>query len=86
MEKNDKGILYINLVIGILGPNLIVLGILKYFEAVGGTGYLTPFLGFAITMIYLNYLERRAGISKKIIWTKSIISIVTLLAFYYFLF
>ncbi|WP_332633924.1 hypothetical protein [Halalkalibacter flavus] len=86
MEKNDKGILYINLVIGTVGPILIVLGILKYFEAVGGTGYLTPFIGFAVTMIYLNYLEEKAGIIKKIIWIKSIISIGTILALMYFLF
>jgi hypothetical protein len=69
--------------IGILGPILIAVGILRYFEDVGGIDYFTPFIGFILTMMYLSYLEGKAGISKRIIWIKSIISIATLFIIFY---
>ncbi|KQL34439.1 hypothetical protein [Psychrobacillus sp. FJAT-21963] len=66
MEENNKGILYLNMSIGTLGLILIVVGLLKYYETVGGMGSAFALLGFPVTMIYLNYLEGKAGISKKI--------------------
>ncbi len=68
--------------VGSLGHILIIVGTLRYLEAVGGSGYLLSFMGFILTMIYINYLEAKADISKKIIWVKSILSILTLLVIY----
>ncbi|MBO0589533.1 MULTISPECIES: hypothetical protein [unclassified Sporosarcina] len=78
MEENDKGILYINMFIGTLGLIIIIVGLLKYYETVGGIGSSFALLGFPLTMIYMNYLEGKAGISKKILWIKSIIAIFLL--------
>lgn len=70
--------------IGTLGFIIIGVGLLKYNETVGGTGSSFALLGFPLTMIYLNYLEGKAGISKKILWIKSIISIFLLFIIYIF--
>jgi len=85
LEENDRGTLYLNMSIGTLGLIIIVVGLLKYVETVGGTGSSFALLGFPLTMIYLNYLEGKAGISKKILWIKSIIAISLLLIIYIFL-
>ncbi|WP_419962387.1 hypothetical protein [Psychrobacillus sp. BM2] len=74
MEENDRGTLYFNMSIGTLGLLIIVVGLFKYVETVGGDS-LYVLLGFPLTMIYLNYLEGKAGISKRILWIKSIIAI-----------
>lgn len=86
MEENDKGILYINMLIGTLGLIIIGVGLLKYNETVGGTGSSFALLGFPLTMIYLHYLEGKAGISKKILWIRSIIAILLLTIMYIFFF
>lgn len=85
MEENDRGTLYFNMSIGTLGLLIIVVGLFKYVETVGGDS-LYVLLGFPLTMIYLNYLEGKAGISKKILWIKSIIAISLLFIIYIFLF
>ncbi len=84
MEENDRGTLYFNMSIGTLGLLIIVVGLFKYVETVGG-GSSFALLGFPLTMIYLNYLEGKAGISKKILWIKSIIAISLLFIIYIFL-
>ncbi|MEK4245888.1 hypothetical protein MKZ20_11140 [Psychrobacillus sp. FSL K6-2684] len=85
MEENDRGTLYFNMSIGTLGLLIIVVGLYKYVETVGGDSSYA-LLGFPLTMIYLNYLEGKAGISKKILWIKSIIAISLLFIIYIFLF
>ncbi|MCZ8541897.1 hypothetical protein MKY29_11395 [Psychrobacillus sp. FSL K6-2365] len=84
MEENDRGTLYFNMSIGTLGLLIIAVGLFKYVETVGGDSSYT-LLGFPLTMIYLNYLEGKAGISKKILWIKSIIAISLLIIIYIFL-
>jgi len=55
-----------------------------FAKDVGGTGSSFALLGLPLTMIYLNYLEGKAGISNKILWIKSIIAIFLLLTIYIF--
>ncbi|GAA0336028.1 hypothetical protein GCM10008967_28020 [Bacillus carboniphilus] len=86
MGKNKTSILYLNVFIGALGLVLIIIGAYRYVENVGGTGSYIHFFGFIFTMIYINHLENRAGISKKIIWIRAAVPILTLLVIYYFLF
>lgn len=86
LEENDKGILYIHMFIGELGMIILIIGLLKYMYVVGGIGPSFTLLGFPLTMFYLNYLEGKAGISKKILWIKSTISIIALLLIMYFYF
>lgn len=83
MKVKDKGILYINMFIGTLGLIIIGTGLLKYYETVGGTASFA-LLGYPLTMIYLHYLESDAGLSKKISWIRSIISILLLIIIYIF--
>ncbi|WP_391122465.1 hypothetical protein [Psychrobacillus sp. L3] len=82
MEENNKGILYLHMFIGTLGLIIIAVGLLKYYETVGGTGSSFALIGFPLTMIYMNYLEGKAGISKKILWIQSIIAIFSLFIIY----
>jgi len=84
LEENDNGTLYFNMSIGTLGLLIILVGLFKYVETVGGNASFT-LLGFPLTMIYLNYLEKKAGISKKILWIKSILAISLLFIIYIFL-
>ena len=78
MEDNEKGILYINMIIGTLGLIMVGTGLLKYYDTVGGMASYA-LLGFPLTMIYLHYLEGKAGISKKILWIRSILAILLLI-------
>ena len=64
MEDNEKGIFYIYMIIGTLGLIFVGTGLLKYYETVGGMASYA-LLGFPLTMIYIHYLEGKAGISKK---------------------
>lgn len=84
LEDNDRGTLYFKMSIGTLGLIIIVVGLFKYIETVGGDS-IYALIGFPLTMIYLNYLEEKAGISKKILWIKSIIAISLLFIIYIFL-
>ena len=85
MEDNDRGTLYFKMSIGTLGLIIIVVGLFKYVESLDGGSSYYLLLGFPLTMIYLNYLEEKAGISKKILWIKSIIAISLLFIIYIFL-
>lgn len=85
MEEKDRGTLYFNMAIGTLGLLVILVGLFKYVETVGGNSSFA-LVGFPLTMIYLNYLEGKAGISKKILWIKSIIAISLLIIIYIFIF
>ncbi|WP_223702487.1 hypothetical protein [Sutcliffiella deserti] len=86
MEKNEQGLLYINMFIGTLGLILIIVGAIKYYEVVGNSTYFILFSGFILTMIYMNFLEKKAGISNRIIWTRSLLAILTLIIISYFYF
>jgi hypothetical protein len=81
LEENDRDNLYFNMSIGTLVLLIIVVGLFKYVETVSSFAL----LGLPFTMIYLNYLEGKAGISKKILWIKSIIAIFLLLIIYIFI-
>lgn len=86
MEDNERGYLYLNISIGTLGLIIIALALLKFKETVPGVESAFALLGYPLAMIYLHYLEKRAGISKRVIWIRSFIAILLLLvlAFIFF--
>jgi hypothetical protein len=80
LEEDNKFTLYFHTFVGALGLILLTVTILKYYETIEvSSGYLLPFFGFILTFSYINYLEKKAGVSKKVIWIRSISSIVILL-------
>ncbi|MGE7185512.1 hypothetical protein ACQKKK_16375 [Peribacillus sp. NPDC006672] len=73
MEKNH---LYFNMFFGTIGIVLVGVGALKYQVVMHDLeGYIIAYAGFILTAGYINYLEKKAGISNKIIWLKAGISI-----------
>ncbi|MFP5109267.1 hypothetical protein ACSU6B_21255 [Neobacillus sp. C211] len=85
--NKDKRVIYFNVGLGTIGIILVGLGALRYqlinedFE-----GYIITFLGFLLTISYTNYLEQKAGISKKVKRIKVITSIIIFIIFAYFLY
>lgn len=80
LEEDNKFTLYFHTFVGALGLILLTVTIIKYYETIEvSSGYLLPFFGFIFTFSYINYLENKAGVSKKVIWIRSISSIVILL-------
>ena len=88
MEKENRLNLYFNMVIGAIGTILIVLFEFRYFKyqvekvKIDITGYAMIMFGCILTMNYINYLEKKAGISNKLTWIRAISSIIIVVAFY----
>lgn len=83
----NKKVIYFNLVLGTIGIILVGLGALRYqFINEDFEGYIITFLGFLLTISYTNYLEQKAGISKKVTWIKGISSMIIFIIFAYFLY
>lgn len=81
-KKMDKlrNRLYLNMFFGTIGIVLMGVGALKYQVVVDDfEGYIIAYTGFLFTTGYINYLEKKAGISNKIIWIKAGISIALFL-------
>lgn len=78
--QDNKFALYFYTCVGALGLILLTVTIIKYYETLEvSSGYLIPFFGFILTFYYINYLERKAGISKKVIWIRAITTIIVIL-------
>lgn len=80
MEEENKFTLYFYTCVGSLGLILLMVTIIKYYETIEfSSGYLIPLFGFILTFSYINYLESKVGVSKKVIWIRSITTIIILL-------
>ena len=85
--KKDKQVLYFYMISVTIGTTIIALAIMKYiFEVNEPRGYLIMLLGFLLTINYINYLEKKAGISKKIIWIRNSVYMVLVGSLTYFLY
>ncbi|MBD7969257.1 hypothetical protein [Paenibacillus gallinarum] len=85
--RKDKRVIYLNVALGTIGIILVGLGAFRYQllnEDI--EGQVISYLGFILTIVYINYLEQKAGISKKVTWIKSIISIIVFVISAYYLF
>jgi len=70
-----------------IGTILIALGIIGYLVKLNEPkGYLMIFFGFLLTINYINYIEKKAGISKKIIWIRNSVYMVLVFSLSYFLY
>lgn len=87
MNNNKNRNLYISMIVGTIGIILIFLGIFEFFTIVESTkGYILMFIGFVITVQYIYHLERKVGLSEKVIWVRAIILILILFIAFYFLY
>lgn len=82
MENKEKGIFYLHMVIGTVGLLLIGVGLVKFVEKVGGLDPLYGLLGYSLLMVYLQYLEEKVGISKKVGWIRFFVVVLVLAIFY----
>lgn len=74
--------LYTNMVIGFIGIILTTLGtamLLFIPETQNTYTAFMSFLGISLTVHYIYALERKAGVSNRIIWFRTIIIIVTII-------
>ena len=79
MNNNENRSMYINLIVGTIGLIMIGLGIIRYFTLINDSqGYLLTLIGYALVNGYIFYLEKKAGISNRIVWIQSIVAISTL--------
>ena len=86
VEETDKGVLYVHMLIGTAGLIMIFIGIVKANETMSSTAYAFTLFGFPLTMIYMNHLEKEAGIPEKVLWIKSILSILVIVIFFIYFF
>ncbi|RRN72895.1 hypothetical protein EI200_06905 [Peribacillus simplex] len=79
MDK-EKNHLYLNMFFGTIGIVLVGISALKYQVVMDDIeGYIISYAGFIFTAGYIKYIEKKAGISNKIIWIKAGISIALFL-------
>lgn len=84
--NEDKLSLYFNMFLGAIGTVTILLVSTSYMlEEQNYSGYIGTF-GFILITIYINYLEKKAGISTKLIWIKAVFSMILCASFTYFLY
>ncbi|MDT8863051.1 hypothetical protein N0O92_23140 [Alkalihalobacillus sp. MEB130] len=85
MKEDEKG-LYGIMLVGAIGTVLILVGSLQFIEIENMNGFMTILFGFLLTITYINYLESKAGVRKRLIVMRVIFSIVLLavLAFIFF--
>ena len=85
--KENKQALYFNMILGTIGTILIILAAMRYLIKENDyIGYAFILFGFILTIGYINYLEKRAGISKKLTWIRVIVSMILFLSFSYFIY
>lgn len=86
MEKKKTSTSYIYMIIAAIGVLLLAFGLLEYITLVGSTStssFLLTFAGFLILVHYIYYLEKKTGVSNKVIWIKAGLLVLSLLVFTY---
>jgi hypothetical protein len=85
--KEDNIRIYFNMILGTIGTILISLGMISYLAKENDIkAYAVALLGFTLTLSYIDYLEKKAGISRKLTWIRAVISIAIFLVFSYFIY
>ncbi|RXJ00231.1 hypothetical protein DS745_11905 [Anaerobacillus alkaliphilus] len=78
--------MYLNMAIGTVGIILVFLGLFEFVNLVEDIkGLILILVGLTIIIHYVYHLEKKAGISNKIIWVRAIILILVIYLVYYFL-
>ncbi|WP_422123570.1 hypothetical protein DHX103_01820 [Planococcus sp. X10-3] len=86
MEKRKIDSTYFYVIIGAMGMLVLVFGLLEYISLIGTTAtpsFLLTFAGFMILVHYIYYLEKKTGVSNKVIWVKSLFLGLSVIIFTY---
>ena len=84
--KESKISLYFNMLIGSIGiATILLFSVMYMLKEQNSFGYVGTF-SVLLVIIYINFLEKRAGISTKLIWIRAIVSILFYASFLYFLY
>lgn len=83
MEKDQTNFLYLKMFTGTIGLILLIIGAFKYLQNIGGTSSYILLFGYIFMINYIHYLESKAGISKKLIWIRSAVLILTAILLYF---
>lgn len=81
MEKKETRPSYIYMIIASIGMALLGFKLLDYLLLAESTitpNFLLIFVSFIILVHYIYHLEQKAGVSKKVIWIKSILLALSL--------
>ncbi|RFB13522.1 hypothetical protein DZB84_16230 [Bacillus sp. HNG] len=85
--KEDKKVSYISMFLGGMGTILVLLGAIHLYDSSGNQpAFYLVFFGFLFTINYINYLESKVGVSKKVTWSRAILSILIFLSISYFMY
>ncbi|MEH7385303.1 hypothetical protein V7147_07840 [Bacillus sp. JJ1521] len=85
--KEDQKFSYISMFFGGVGTIFVLFAAIELYKISGSTtGYFIAFFGFLFTINYINYLESKAGVSKKVTWVRAILSIIVVFIVSYFLY
>ncbi len=82
MEKNKVSGSYTYMVMATIGMLMLAFGILEYMSLLGNVNtksFLLTFIGFIILVHYIYYLEKKNGVSNKVIWIRSGLLVISLL-------
>lgn len=86
MEKKKNGLSYIYMIIASIGMVLLAFGLLEYLLLTGSAStpnFLLTFASFFILVHYIYHLEKKTGVSNKVIWIKSVALALSLLILTY---
>ena len=88
--KNERNFIrLVYLVVGIIGPVVIGAAFLRMELVLGDeAGAFWMLMGFFLILFYIEFLEKKAGLSAKYRWTRAITSMVLFagFSFYFYLF
>jgi hypothetical protein len=85
--NENKDALYLNMFLGTIGTILLLLSGVRYSIKEGNNSVEDAmiFFGFILAINYINFLEKKAGISNKLTWIRVGVSIVLFGACSFFL-
>lgn len=82
METKKTSGSYVYMAIASIGMLLLAVGMLEYMSLLGNAkmlNFFLAFLGFIILVQYISYLEKKNGVSNKVIWIRSVLLLISLL-------
>ena len=82
MTEKDSGVSIIYMVFGTLGIILVALGGISLIQVEdSSTRVMIILIGIIVVVNYVYYLERKAGVSNKMIWGQSGILIASIIGY-----